>query len=78
VQSSVLACWLGFGQAGLSSLFAPVSLGTHTSDGLHQSHRSKSTLPPHGDIYLIIRPENMASASKAINKMLQETKSGLT
>jgi len=26
-QSSVLACWLGFGQAGLSSLLAPASLG---------------------------------------------------
>jgi hypothetical protein len=27
VQSSVLARWLGFGQAGLSSLLAPALLG---------------------------------------------------
>jgi len=27
VQSSVLACWLGFGQAGLASLLAPALLG---------------------------------------------------
>jgi hypothetical protein len=27
MQSSVLACWLGFGQAGLSSLLAPALLG---------------------------------------------------
>jgi len=26
-QSSVLACWLGFGQAGLASLLAPALLG---------------------------------------------------
>jgi hypothetical protein len=42
------------------------------------------TLAGHSNItttrqyYLTVRPENMASASKIINKMLQETKSGLT